>query len=49
MSLSRSNDVIDVYKILDKFCSRLENFIVIGVFFIFGFFDIVYWEIINFL
>lgn len=32
MSLSRSNDVIDVYKILDKFCSRLENFIVIGVF-----------------
>lgn len=32
MSLSRSNDVIDVYKILDKVCSRLEYFIVIGVF-----------------
>lgn len=32
MSSSRSNDVTDVHKILDKSCSRLENFIVTGAF-----------------
>lgn len=32
MSSSRSNDVTDVHKILDKSCSRLENFIVTGDF-----------------
>lgn len=32
MSSSRSNDVTDVHKILDKACSRLEYFIVTGAF-----------------
>lgn len=39
MRSTRSNDVTDVHKILDKSCSRLECVRVTGDFFISGLFD----------